>query len=258
MNHYTYIIKNLYNGKIYIGVRTCECDPTQDNYWSSSRHLNDLIKRYGKDHLRKRILRVHDTRENAMLHEIELHNKYDVAVNERFYNKAKQTSTGFDTTGTYGSWNGRTHTDETKVKMSETKKGKTACNKGVPMKKEQKEKLTDTWEVITPDDEKIVINNMLEFCRQHNLNPSSMSAVSRGNRRHYKNYKCKKLTNNRNVEYEFKEWKSKGHQAKIRIGANNGFSKKIKVDGVIYNCMREATEKTGLSMYLLRKRGEFL
>lgn len=31
-----------------------------------------------------------------MEHEIELHNKFDVAVNPQFYNRAKQTSTGFD------------------------------------------------------------------------------------------------------------------------------------------------------------------
>ena len=31
--------------------------------------------------------------------EIKLHNKFNVGVNESFYNKVKQTSTGFDTTG---------------------------------------------------------------------------------------------------------------------------------------------------------------
>ena len=29
--------------------------------------------------------------------------------------------------------------------------------------------------------------------------------VSKGKRNHYKGYKCRKLTNNRNVEYEYKE-----------------------------------------------------
>ena len=35
----------------------------------------------------------------ALLHEIELHNTYNVRINKRFYNKAKQTSSGFDRLG---------------------------------------------------------------------------------------------------------------------------------------------------------------
>jgi len=39
------------------------------------------------------------TRYDAVCHEIFLHSFYDVAKNEMFYNRAKQTSTGFDTSG---------------------------------------------------------------------------------------------------------------------------------------------------------------
>ena len=94
MYHYTYLIKH---GKMkYIGVRSCKCAPIDDiNYWGSSKHLPPNIKDVGK----KRILKVHKTRKAAVAHEIWLHNKYDVAVNPLFYNKAKQTSTKFDTTG---------------------------------------------------------------------------------------------------------------------------------------------------------------
>ena len=35
----------------------------------------------------------------AAQHEIDLHNLFDIAVNPNFYNKAKATSTGFDTSG---------------------------------------------------------------------------------------------------------------------------------------------------------------
>jgi len=111
--------------------------------------------------------------------------------------------------------------------------------------------------VIHPDGTEEQIMNMLQFCRDHSLNPSAMSAVARGNRRHYKNYKCRKLTNNRGVEYEYKEWESKGKPGKAHFGSDNGFSKKIKVDGVEYGSMREAGIATGLSMYKLRKLGDF-
>jgi len=80
-----------------------------------------------------------------------------------------------------------------------------------------------------------------------------MSAVARGRRRHYKNYKCKKLTNNRNVEYEYNDWKSKGKPGKAMFGSDNAFAKSIVVDDVKYGSMSEASLATGLSMYKLRK-----
>lgn len=93
MNHYTY--KITYNtGKYYIGVRSCNCNPEEDTkYLGSSKHTpNDKV-------ILKEILDVFATRKEAVLNEIELHNKFEVSTNEMFYNKAKQTSVGFDTTG---------------------------------------------------------------------------------------------------------------------------------------------------------------
>lgn len=118
-------------------------------------------------------------------------------------------------------------------------------------------KISDEWLVIHPDGTEEQIMNMREFCRDHNLNPSAMSAVARGNRQHYKKYRCRKITNKRDVVYEYKEWKSKGKPGKAHFGSDNGFSKKIKIDGVVYGSMREAVEATGLSMYKLRKLGDF-
>lgn len=93
MNHYTYKITYT-TGKMYIGVRTCKCEPKDDvNYLGSSKHIpNNLV-------LSKEILNTFNTRKEALNDEIRLHNLYDIANNEMFYNKAKQTSIGFDTTG---------------------------------------------------------------------------------------------------------------------------------------------------------------
>lgn len=94
MNHYTYKITYT-TGKYYIGVRSCTKEPKDDtSYIGSSKHTpNKLV-------LLKEILSTFKTRKEALQHEIYLHNQYDVANNDMFYNKAKQTSIGFDTTGT--------------------------------------------------------------------------------------------------------------------------------------------------------------
>ena len=68
-----------------------------------------------------------------MLLEIKLHNKFNVGINENFYNKAKQTSTGFGYTGFLVS-------EETKVKISKALKGK----KKTPFSKEHKENIRKT------------------------------------------------------------------------------------------------------------------
>jgi hypothetical protein len=80
----------------YIGVRTSDKEPHLDtHYWGSSKHTPKDIESTHK----KRILKIFNTREEAIAHEIMLHNKYDVGVNPMFYNRAKQTSTKFDTSG---------------------------------------------------------------------------------------------------------------------------------------------------------------
>lgn len=95
MYPYTYLIKAKNSKMKYIGVRSCKCHPDNDDYWSSSRHLPKDVKITHK----KRILKTHTSRKNAVEHEIFLHNKYDVGRNPEFYNRAKQTSTKYDTSG---------------------------------------------------------------------------------------------------------------------------------------------------------------
>jgi hypothetical protein len=138
-------------------------------------------------------------------------------------------------------------------------------NKNLPMSAEQKAKLTDTWEIITPVGEILILENMLEFCRNNKLNASAMSAVARGNKGHYKKYKCRKLTNNRNIIYEFKEKRYLTDDEKSKINSDSvkktkraNATPKIKYNGVIYNTLVEAIEATGISRHLLIKHGELL
>lgn len=136
-------------------------------------------------------------------------------------------------------------------------------NIGLPMLNDQKDKLADDWEIITPQGEVHQITNMLEFCRQHTLNASAMSAVARGRKSMYKGYKCKKLTNKRNVVYEPTEYMFMTKEARSQQlrevavrGGDHHDAIKIEYDGVVYNSIAEATTATGKSYYLLTKYGK--
>ena len=96
MYHYTYLIQSIDSEMRYIGVRSSKVLPIEDtNYWGSSKHLPKDVK---STH-RKIILQVHPTRKLAIAHEIRMRILNDVATNPIYYNKAKQTSVGFDTSG---------------------------------------------------------------------------------------------------------------------------------------------------------------
>lgn len=106
MKNYHYVYKIINNNptdarKYYIGVRTTKgCLPQKDTkYWSSSKYLTEDIKVIGEEHFSKEILSVWKTRKEAVAEEIRLHNEFDVSKNPEFYNKSKQTTTGFDTGG---------------------------------------------------------------------------------------------------------------------------------------------------------------
>ncbi len=132
MFHYTYLLLHKTNGMRYIGVRSSKVSPLEDFlYWGSSRHIPSDVK---KTHI-KIILKEFSTRQEAVEHEILLHNLNDVAKSPFFYNKAKQTSSKFDTSGIKLSEEhkekcrkastGKYHTEETKAKLSALLKGRT-------------------------------------------------------------------------------------------------------------------------------------
>lgn len=93
MNHYTYKL-TFTDGRKYIGVRSSKCLPEEDfKYLGSSKHIKDL------EVLDKEIISTFKSRKEAVQHEIYLHDIYDVARSDEYLNKAKQTTTGFDTSG---------------------------------------------------------------------------------------------------------------------------------------------------------------
>lgn len=99
MHHYTYRLIDE-NGIAYIGARSSHLHPENDvRYMSSSKYVRMAIANGIK--FSKQILAIWPTRMHAIEHEIRLHDAFDVANSNLFYNKAKQTSTAFDTSGAY-------------------------------------------------------------------------------------------------------------------------------------------------------------
>lgn len=96
MYHYVYLLIHPIDRRRYIGLRSSTVLPTQDTKYKSS------CKVVSKEYLlkcKKRVLRIFNSRTEAAAFEVYLHHKYNVGVNPRFFNGAKQTSTKFDQSG---------------------------------------------------------------------------------------------------------------------------------------------------------------
>lgn len=116
MTHYTYLIQHKTENKRYIGVRTCSTTAQEDiSYWGSSRYLPlDVIQTHVKI-----ILKIFETRQEAVEHEILLHRLNNVVKDQSYYNRSAQTSTSYDTSGATF-----TLTNEQKARISTANKGK--------------------------------------------------------------------------------------------------------------------------------------
>lgn len=245
---------NKLDGMKYIGSHKGTID---DGYTGSGKRFENARKKYGIENFERTILEYVEFSTDILLTEQYYLDKFSCATSNRYYNISPTAGGGDCGNG---------------PKISATKKRRFASgelvthNKGKKMKDEQKLKIADDWEVTTPANEVLLINNMLEFCRHYKLNPSSMSAVARGDRRHYKGYKCKKLTNNKNVVYEYKEplpyltaeEKKKINSEAVKKSKQQKATPKIIYNGVTYNSLVEAMDDTQLSRFLLVKNGKLL
>lgn len=109
MNHYVYYSFEEW-GRGYIGVRSCECAPSDDVSYMGS-FYDQTFKP-----TQKIILQTFETRAEATQAEIILHEFYKVDLNKHFANKAKQTSTRFVACGP--------KSEETRQKISKALKGR--------------------------------------------------------------------------------------------------------------------------------------
>ena len=109
MYHYVYYSYAQW-GRGYIGSRSCKCEPENDKKYFGSFYDKTFKP------TEKIILGVFDSREDALSAEIALHSFYQVDVNPRFANKARQTSVGFISCGK--------RSEEFRTKISRAVKGR--------------------------------------------------------------------------------------------------------------------------------------
>ena len=131
--HYTYRITNIKLNKHYYGVRTCHnIKPKEDIgiYYFSSSQDKEFMKdqKDNPQDYKYKVIKTFAARKEASLMEINLHSKFNVRINENFYNKTNAISSGFDATGidrkgAKNSMYGRSHSKETIKKMKINHKG---------------------------------------------------------------------------------------------------------------------------------------
>lgn len=98
MNHYVYKITNKLDGYYYIGVRSCICPPELDPYMGSGKLLMCQQEKLGMENFEKVILKLFDTRSEAMRYEAELVTP-DVIKDHRSYNMALGGGSSLKTVG---------------------------------------------------------------------------------------------------------------------------------------------------------------
>ena len=138
--HYVYRITNIVINKHYYGKRSSNILPNLDLgviYFSSSKDKEFIKDQKDNPHNYKyKVISVYSCPLLAVAKEVKLHVKFDVKSNEKFYNRATQTSNRF-----YYDWTGHTHSAETREKMSKKVSGENNHNYGKPLSESTKEKL---------------------------------------------------------------------------------------------------------------------
>lgn len=161
--HYVYRITNTVLHKHYYGKRSSKIAPNLDlgkKYFSSSKDKQFIQdQKENPEHYRYKIVKIFDNVQHALSLESKLHYKFDVGRNINFYNRAKQTLNGFDTTGktTVKDKSGKYFVvDVTDLRY--TSGELVGISSGVPISKDQREKISVTMklrflsgEIFTPE-----------------------------------------------------------------------------------------------------------
>lgn len=157
MYFYVYRITNIKLKKHYYGKRKSKIEPKEDlgkKYFSSSKDLEFLLdQKENNKNYKYKIIKICKDKFEAIDLEIKLHKKFNVGHNINFYNKVNQTSKFFDSTGkTWEILFGKEKAEKRRldlIKLNKEKVGeknpaykKPSHCKGIPLSKEQKEKLS--------------------------------------------------------------------------------------------------------------------
>lgn len=129
---YVYRITNKIENKHYYGSKTAkDAHPSQlgITYFSSSTDKNFISdQKLNPCNYKYKIVKIFNNKIDCITFENILHEKFNVARNEKFYNKSNQCRGGF-LCSNYNSvvWAGRKHSSGAKRKMSVAKKDRVVC-----------------------------------------------------------------------------------------------------------------------------------
>lgn len=181
--HYVYRITNKVKNKHYYGVRSSRVKPKDDlgkKYFSSSTD-KEFIKeqREHPENFKYKVIREFETRKDAEFLEKELHKKFHVSDNERFYNKCISTLMGFSVEGR--KWSEEHRRNQQKY-IDENVKGKTFEERfGEERAKEIKERCKGR---LKTEEER---RNISKAHLGKPLSKEHREAISEGNYRRYAN-----------------------------------------------------------------------
>ena len=222
---YVYVVRNDVNGKKYIGQTT----RSVEERWKE--HLRKTIT---YDHPFSRALRKYNEEDFSLEVLCECSCQEELDTKEVYYIENLNTISPFGYNCTYGgvggklsketvrkissSLIGKTHSDETKRKMSVSRTGKRNGMYGKEMSESTKNKISESlkgrytgefhpmygkkhseeaidkmskeYVFVSPDGETVKLKNLYKFCKEsrENLNPSHMVAVYKGKRNSHKGW----------------------------------------------------------------------
>lgn len=102
MFYYVYRITNKILNKHYYGFRSCKTHPKEDlgvKYISSTDKSFICDQKENPQNYKYKVVKIFNNKVDDINLEVKLHGQLNVAINESFYNLAKQTSTKFTTAG---------------------------------------------------------------------------------------------------------------------------------------------------------------
>lgn len=136
MKYTVYKVTNTINNKFYIGVHSTR-NPN-DSYIGSGKIIKDAVKKYGKENFKKEVLFIFDTLDDALNKEKEIVNEDFVKDNNNYNISLGGGLGGKNINGL--SFEGHSHSDETKEKISKSSLGNTH-NLGRKFTEEHKQKI---------------------------------------------------------------------------------------------------------------------